>query len=120
MTRSRASAKKAGTEHETSVAGYLAQHVDDRIERRRQSGSKDRGDISSVRVPGGRVVVECKEYGGRLQPGPWLKEAEVERVNDGALVGLVVAKRRGTTDPGDQFVLMSLRDLVALITGSRT
>jgi hypothetical protein len=43
----------------------------------------------------------------------------VERVNDGALAGVVVAKRRGVTDPDEQIVLMTVRDLVALITGQR-
>lgn len=120
MTRSRASAKQAGAKFETLVAAYLAEKVDDRIERRTRSGAKDRGDVSGLRAPhGGRLVVECKDYGGRLLPGPWLAEAEVERGNDDALAALVVAKRRGTTDPADQFVLMSLRDLVALLTAER-
>lgn len=116
-TRSRASAKKAGASFEASIAGYLAAHVDDRIERRARSGAKDRGDLSGVRVHGERVVVEAKDYGGRLQPGPWLGEAQVEAGNDDAAIGVVVAKRRGTTDPGDQFVLMEVRDLVFLLTG---
>jgi len=119
MTRNRKSAKTAGTSFETLVAGYLNEHIDDRIERRRQTGSKDRGDIAGLRHMGGRVVVEVKEYGGRLLPGPWLNEAEVERGNDDATAGIVVAKRRGTTRPGDQIVLMTLRDLVALLTGER-
>jgi len=119
MTRNRKSAKSAGTSFETLVAGYLNEHIDDRIERRRQTGSKDRGDIAGLRHMGGRVVVEVKEYGGRLLPGPWLNEAEVERGNDDATAGIVVAKRRGTTRPGDQIVLMTLRDLVALLTGER-
>jgi len=119
MTRNRKSAKSAGTWFETLVAGYLNEHIDDRIERRRQTGSKDRGDIAGLRHMGGRVVVEVKEYGGRLLPGPWLNEAEVERGNDDATAGIVVAKRRGTTRPGDQIVLMTLRDLVALLTGER-
>ena len=119
MTRNRKSAKTAGTSFETLVAGYLNEHIDDRIERRRQTGSKDRGDIAGLRHMGGRVVVEVKEYGGRLLPGPWLNEAEVERGNDDATAGIVVAKRRGTTRPGDQIVLMTLRDLVSLLTGER-
>ncbi len=41
--RSRASAKKAGTAHETAIATYLAEHLDDRIERRTRNGGKDRG-----------------------------------------------------------------------------
>lgn len=119
MTRSRTSAKAAGTRTEAAVAAYLAKHLDDRIERRRQTGARDRGDLSGFRYAGQRVVVEVKDYGGRYLVGPWLNEAEVERANDDAGVGLVVAKRRGTTDPGDQVVLLTLRDLVSLLTGER-
>jgi hypothetical protein len=67
----------------------------------------------------GRVVVEVKDYGGQLRVGPWLAEAEVERLNDDAVAGLVVAKRRGTTNPADQIVLLTLGDLVALLSGQR-
>lgn len=102
---------------ESLVAAYLAKHLDDRIERRRLTGSKDRGDIAGVRCIAGRVVVEVKDYGGRLEAGPWLNEAAVEAGNDDAAVGVVVAKRRGRTDPADQFVLMTLRDLVLILGG---
>lgn len=121
MTRSRASAKAAGTRHESSIANYLAEQLDDdRIERRAKTGAKDRGDIAGVRARGGgRVVIECKDYGGQLKAGPWLGEAETERGNDDAIAGLVVAKRRGISDPGAQIVLMTVRDLVALIVGQR-
>jgi hypothetical protein len=120
VTRNRASAKKAGTEFETSVAGFLAETVDDRIERRARNGAKDRGDLSGVRTAHGRrLVVEAKEYGGRLKAAEWTAEAAVEAGNDDAIAGVVVAKRRGTTDPGDQWVLMTLADLVALLVGER-
>lgn len=119
MARSRASAKQAGTRMETLVTTYLQTHVDDVIERRRLSGAKDRGDLSGVRHMGQRIAVEVKDYGGRIQAGPWLNEAETARGNDCAGVGLVVAKRRGTTAPGEQIVLMTLADLVSLMTGSR-
>ena len=119
MARNRNSAKAAGQRFESLVAAYMNRHVDDRIERRRQGGNQDRGDISGLRHMGQRIVVECKDYGGQLKPGPWVEEAGRERGNDDAGVGIVVAKRRGTTAPGDQFVLMTLADLVALLTGSR-
>jgi hypothetical protein len=118
-TRTRASARAAGTRFETAIAAYLAHHVDDRIERRRQTGARDRGDLSGIRVLGNRVVAELKDYGGRLLPGAWLSEAEHERGNDDAAAAFVVAKRRGTTSPGDQIVLMTVDDLVALLTGER-
>jgi len=119
MTRSRASAKAAGARFERVVADYLAEHVDDRIDRRVKTGNKDRGDIGGVRILGGRVVLECKDYGGRLLPAPWINEADIERGNDDAIVGAVIAKRRGYADPGKQYVLMTLRDLVALLAGIR-
>lgn len=119
MARSRASAKAAGTRHERAVADYLAHGLDDdRIDRRVKAGSADRGDIGGVRHLGARVVVECKNT-SRLEVGPWLTEAEVERVNDAATVGLVVAKRHGKGAPADQLVLMTLGDLVALLNGNR-
>lgn len=119
MTRSRASARDAGSRFERSVADHLAAHVDDRIDRRVKNGTKDRGDIGGLRHMGARIVIETKDCGGRYSVGSWLAEAEIERGNDGATVGLVVAKRRAVTYPGDQVVLMTLDDLVALLTGER-
>lgn len=120
MTRTRASAKAAGSTFERQIADHLANVIDDRIDRRVKTGAKDRGDIGGVRHMGGRIVIECKNYGGRLLPGPWIGEAELERGNDCALAGIVIAKRRGTTNPGDQYVLMTVNDLTALLTGERT
>lgn len=119
MTRSRASAKQAATTFETGIAHYLATYVDDRIERRRLTGAKDRGDIGGVRHFTERVVIECKDYGGSVHVGTWLNETNKERNNDDAEAGVVIAKRKGMTDPGAQIVLMTVRDLVFLLTGSR-
>ena len=119
MARNRNSAKQAGTSFETLVANYLADQVDDRIERRRLQGANDRGDIAGLYAHEQRVVVECKNYGGRILASTWLDETEVERNNDGALMGFVVAKRKGTTDPAKQIVLMTLQDLTALLNGER-
>lgn len=116
MGRNRASAKAAGTRHERAIADHLAAHVDDRIDRRVKTGAKDRGDIAGLRIRGDRVVVECKDTTRHL-PAPWLAEAEVERGNDDALVGLVIAKRRGIADPGQQLVMMTVNSLIALMTG---
>lgn len=119
MARSRASAKAAGARFERSIADHLAEHVDDRIDRRVKNGSNDRGDIGGIRHMGARVVVEAKDYGGRYLVGPWLGESELERGNDDAEVGLVVAKRRGTAKPGEQVVFMTVDDLIGLLTGTR-
>lgn len=119
MTRNRKSAKAAGARFERDIADYLAAHVDDRIDRRVKTGAKDRGDIGGVRTPwGDRVVIECKNT-TRATLGPWVNEAEVERGNDDALIGVVAHKRHGVGAPGEQFVTMTLRDFVALLTGER-
>ena len=118
MSRNRKSAKKAGAGFEKLVADYLRLVTgDDRIERRVTNGAKDRGDVGGVRFLGGRVVVECKDYGGVLKTS-WLGEAEVERGNDDAVIGVVVAKRRGTTLPEDQVVMMSLETFGKIVGGS--
>lgn len=118
MTRNRASAKKAGTTFERQVADYLAQHVDDRIDRRAKTGSKDRGDIAGVRIWGQRLVLECKNT-TRLNLAGWMNQAEIERGNDDALAGLIIHKRHGNNQPGDQWVTTTLRELTALLNGYR-
>ena len=120
MSRSRASAKAAGARFERAIADCLAEHVDDRIDRRVKGGAVDKGDIGGVRThTGHRVVAEVKDHGGKYQVGPWLAEAEAERINDNAQVGVVIAKRRGISDPLQQAVFMTVADLVALIQGDR-
>lgn len=118
MTRTRASARAAGSRHERAVADYLATHVDERVDRRVKTGAKDRGDIAALRAHGQRIVLECKDTRAILI-GPYLHEAEIERGNDDALAGAVVCKRHGRADVADAVVVMTLRDLAALITGVR-
>ncbi|MGO2600841.1 MAG: hypothetical protein ACTH7X_08640 [Brevibacterium aurantiacum] len=120
MARSRASAKAAGSRHERVIADYLAEHVDDRIDRRVKTGAADRGDLGGVRTAlGEKVVVELKDYGGQIKASEWVREAHVEALNDSAPLGVVVAKRRGVTDPGAQFVLMTVDDLIVLLGKDR-
>lgn len=118
MTRNRASAKKAGTWLETLMADYFARHIDDRIERRTKTGAKDRGDIGGLRHMGQRIVVEVKNT-ARTQLGVWQGEAETERGNDDAIASMIIHKRVGKGQPGDQWVTMTARDLVAILTGER-
>ena len=118
MTRSNRSARAAGTRFESLVAAYLARVWDDRIERRTRNGVKDRGDLSGVRIMGQRVVVECKDH-NRLDLAGWWAEAETERGNDDANAAFVVHKRRGRGNAADQWVTLTLGELVALISGNR-
>jgi hypothetical protein len=47
----------------------------------------------------------------------WTAEAQLEAGNDDALVGVVVHKRHGLSDPLRQWVSMTVEDFVALLTG---
>lgn len=107
-----------GSSFERLIADALALHVDDRIDRRVKNGQKDRGDIGGLRVHGKRAVIECKNT-TRMNLAGWIGEAEVERGNDDALAGLVVHKRKGKGKALDQYVTLTLRDLIALLTGER-
>jgi hypothetical protein len=134
-SRSRRSARNAGTWFERSVADYLAATMTaltgwpSGIDRRPKTGNKDRGDIGGVRrwtlgrgtTPNrfsGKVVVECK-YEKTVKLAEWAREAEIERGNDDALAGVVVHKRHGVSDPARQWVPMELATLVALLAGER-
>jgi len=118
VTRNRASAKAAGSMMERITAEFLAFRLaDDRIERRTRNGSKDRGDITGVKtVAGGRVVIECKNTSRDNLPA-WIREAEVERGNDDALIGVVVHKKHGSANPADQYVSMTLETFAVLLEG---
>ena len=118
MTRNRASAKKAGSSFERLVADYLAQRLnDDRIDRRVKRGALDRGDIAGVRtIRGGRCVIEAKNTSRDNLP-LWIREAEIERQNDDAAIGVVVHKRHGSAKPEDQYVSMTLATFALLLEG---
>jgi hypothetical protein len=116
--RNRASAKKAGSSFERLIADYLAESLeDDRIDRRVKTGTKDRGDIAGVRtIRGGRVVIECKNVSRDNLP-QWIREAEVERGNDDAAIGVVAHKRHGVGTAGGQYVSMTLDTFISLLQG---
>jgi len=117
MARNRNSAKQAGARFERIIADFLRDNLDDHIDRRIKTGAKDCGDIANVRDSHNRrIVIEAKDYGGKLNLPQWTKGAHQEAENDGAHVGLVIAKRRGTTDPADQWVAMTVNDLIQLLT----
>ncbi len=111
--------RQKGSTFERLIADYLAAHVDDRIDRRVKNGAKDRGDIAGLRHMGHRIVLECKNT-AKISLGGWANEAETERGNDDALAGLIVHKRVGKGKPEDQWVTLTLGELVALLTGTRT
>lgn len=118
MTRNRLSAKRAGARFNHDIADFLATYVHPGVEMRHTNGALDRGDITGLFHGGDRIVVECKNS-VRVNLGVWAGEAEVERIHDGALVGMIAHKRHGVGNPGLQWITMTTTDLVALLTGRR-
>lgn len=119
MTRTRQSAKAAGSRFERAIADYLAEQLDDdRIDRRVKRGNSDRGDIAGLRIHGQRVVAECKDRARLDLPG-WTAEAHIQAGHDDALIGVVIHKRTGVGGPGQQWVSMTVDDFCALISGNR-
>lgn len=118
MARNRQSAKAAGARFERLISDFLRDNLDDRIDRKVRTGAKDCGDIANVRDSHNRrICIEAKNYGGKLNLPQWTKEAHQEADNDDAHVGLVIAKRRGTTNPGKQWAIMEVEDLIKLLKG---
>lgn len=114
---SREMQKGAGFEQDTT--DYLARVLcDERIERRVKHGSNDRGDVAGVYIRGMRTVIECKCC-KRMELSKWVDEAEEERLNDDADIGLVVHKRKGygAKKFGGNYVTMTLETLAAIIAG---
>ncbi len=102
--------RRKGTSWESAIVAYLRESGAVHAERRALNGAKDRGDVAGV--PG--VVIEAKSA-ARLDLAGWVGEANTERDNDGAELGVVWAKRRGKASAADGYVLMDGRTLVGLL-----
>jgi hypothetical protein len=97
------SASKAkGTRHESAIVTFLRDHGFTYADRVPLSGSRDRGDVT---LGPGSPVIEAKNQ-SRHSFSEWLDEANTEASNARAPFGVVWAKRRGKSSPGDGYVVM--------------
>lgn len=110
--------KRKGTAFESLIVAGLQQHLGDGVCRRTTSGAKDRGDIHGLYIRGLRTVAECKNTKA-TQLGTHWNEVEVERGNDDADVGLLIHKRHGKGQALDQWVTLTLRELLTIVMGVR-
>jgi len=94
-------AKQKGTAAETAVVNWLQSKGRKHVERRSLNGSSDRGDIAGIPC----VVMEVKNC-ERMELSKWLKELEVEIHNDKAETGVVVHKKKGTTNVGEWYATL--------------
>ncbi|MHA7210809.1 hypothetical protein [Arthrobacter sp. MDT1-65] len=115
MSRSRATAKQAGSSFERLIADWFKGQGFPFADRRVKRGNLDTGDIGGVHIGPHQLAFEVKDYGGKLDLPAWMREAKVEALNAGAFIGAIIAKRRGTTKPQDQWVILTLEDFTKLI-----
>lgn len=106
--------KEKGSKYERDTVGYLRE-CGFRVDRTRAGWADDRGDIHGVEAPDGKpFVFECKNH-ARLNLAGWVKELETEIANAGGVAGVVVHKKRGTTDTSQQYATLPFGMLVQLL-----
>jgi hypothetical protein len=102
--------KQRGTAFEAALVNYLHRRGHPHIERRTLSGAHDRGDIAGV----ASTVIEAKAC-RTITLSEWVNEAQDEARNANASIGIVVAKRRGTSDVGQAYAVLPFAQLVTLL-----
>jgi hypothetical protein len=110
--------KSKGTLAESALVKYLHSLGVEDAKRQPLSGNKDIGDVLSHN---GSVVWEVKNYSGPASVGQppqgqlaqWVYQTDVEAANAGAAYGVLVVKRKGTTDVGMWFAYWDFASLAA-------
>ncbi|MBO0676887.1 hypothetical protein JRC04_05380 [Mycolicibacterium sp. S2-37] len=108
-------AKAKGTAFETLITTYLKQEWSEIIERLTLSGSNDRGDIGNFRLNSGRLIAWELKNRTQIALPAWVREAQTEAENYGAVAGVVCHKRKGKAAAGEQFVTMTLDDFLTIL-----
>jgi hypothetical protein len=103
--------KQKGTLAETAVADFLRQTFP-AVERRALAGVNDKGDLSNVPFS----VVEVKNQRS-YKIHEWMKETEIERINAGEELGVLVIKPNGVgvANVDKWWAVVSLDTITALI-----
>ena len=113
--------KKKGTAFESAFVDYERAFFNDSegsIRRLAMSGANDCGDVGGLYAHGLKIAVECKDR-RRYELREWLSEAERERGNYDADLGVVVFHLNGVgvARMGEQAVLMTVDTFNRLIGG---
>lgn len=99
--------KAKGSAFERLIATYLSEAV--ACERIPAGATLDRGDLWTP-----QAAIQCKNHRS-LSLGAWLDQTHLQQRNADKPYGFLVVKRKGTTDPGDQFAICSTSQLRSLL-----
>ena len=103
--------KIKGTMWESTLRDYLQRSGWPTVERLPLGGANDRGDLAGIPD----VVIEAKAEAGWDHLGVAIAEAERERVNARAALGVVWRKRIGSTSAANGYVVMTGATFVDLL-----
>lgn len=106
MSRERAK----GTAWETVIVNALVEAGWLHAERRALHGVLDKGDVTGI--PG--IVIEAKSV-KKIELAAFVNEANAERDNAGAAIGVAWIKRRGKTSALDGYVAMDGHTFIQLL-----
>lgn len=102
--------KRKGSAWELAIAKYLVEKGWKHAERRIAGSTIDKGDIYGIIG----CVIEAKNE-KRIDLSGYLKELEVEMRNAKAETGVVMVKKKGTTDVGQAYAVMPIELWVKLM-----
>ncbi|MBF4194587.1 hypothetical protein [Mycolicibacterium phlei] len=114
--------KAKGTQFESLVRDYMKEEWSPLIERMPLSGNADRGDIANFRIGQNGQHLVALELKNRtnMSLSEWVREAQDEAKNYGAVAGAVIHKRKGKASAADQFVTTTLSDFLTILHAAAT
>lgn len=102
--------KAKGDAAERAVVSWLRANGFPRAERVRAGWAQDRGDIDNI--PGACIEVKAEQ---RIDLPAYMRQLAGEIATSRARTGVVIVKRRGTTDVGDWYACAPVRTWVELL-----
>lgn len=102
--------KAKGSAFERLIRDYLAEAIP--CERIPAGATLDRGDLWTP-----TAAVQCKNH-RKLELSAWVAETQQQQQAAGKPYGILIVKRRGVTDPGQQYAILPLHQLRSLLSCS--
>jgi Holliday junction resolvase len=104
--------KQKGDRAERAIVEWLHSLGFTKAHRIRAGSPEDIGDIE-LGVPG--VVLEVKDR-GKLDLPAWIRKLGLQKANKDATLGVIVVKKRGSSDPFEWSFVMDAASFVNVLT----
>jgi Holliday junction resolvase len=104
--------KQKGDRAERAVVEWLHDLGFTKAHRIRAGSPDDIGDIE-LGVPG--VVIEVKDR-GKIDLPAWIRKLGIQKANKDAALGVIVVKKRGSSDPFEWSYVVDAATLVNVLT----